>query len=103
MELSGSAFKFGGFVLAHAALIASGQGEGELICPFAVVVKDGNRQAIDFEAETQADAIDKGKASLDEYREKVDLWSLAREGLYSVMSSEEPKTDVLLVSVWAPA
>lgn len=102
MEISASVFRFGGFVLAHAALIASNQDKGELICPFAVVAKDDNRQLIDFEAATQEEAVAKGKASLDEYREHVDFWSFAREGLYSVIDQPGPKTDVLLVSAWAP-
>ncbi len=100
MELSDTILCFGGFVLAHAARIASVLEEGELICPFAVITKDDRRQTIDFESESQAESVARGKASLDEYRDQVDFWSLAREGLHSIEGSDQPKVDVLLVSVW---
>jgi len=102
MEISTDMVRFGGLVLMHTALIASAQCEGELICPFAVVAKDDNRQTIEFEAETQEEAVANGKASLDEYQDSVDFWSLAREGLYSATGEEGAKIDVLLVSVWEP-
>ena len=39
-----------GLVMAQAASIASVLEVGELICPFAVITKDENRQSIEFEA-----------------------------------------------------
>jgi len=91
--------RFGGMVLAHAALIASDLGEGELVCPFAIVTKDDNRELVPFEAESQAEAIENGKASLAEFKEHIDDWGFGREGLWS-----EPggtiKSDVLVVSAW---
>jgi hypothetical protein len=95
-----SAARFGGFVMAHAALIASELVDGELVCPFAVVTKGENREVLNFEADTQAEAVEKGKASLLEFNDHVDLWALAREGLQSHPDSPH-KTDVLLVSAWA--
>jgi len=92
--------EFGGFVLAHCAAIAAASGPGDLICPFAVVTKGENRQVVDFESETQQEAIEKGWASLDEWREMIDLWGFGREGLLSDGSSQ--KVDVLSVSVWEP-
>lgn len=100
MELSGEVFRFGGFVLAHSASIASEQGEGELICPFIVIAKDQSRQAIPFEADTQAESLDNAMASLEQYRDHVDFWSCAREGLYSEMDDGAAKVDVLVVSAW---
>lgn len=88
-------------MLAHAAWIASALSAGELICPFAVVVRGDEREVILFEAESQADAISRGKASFDELRPEVDKWSLAREGLYSIAGENAPKRDVIAVSSWA--
>jgi hypothetical protein len=98
---SESAARFGGFVLAHAALIASQLSDDELICPFAVVTKDDRRQVIDFEADTQTEAVERGKASLTDLQGQVDSWAFAREGLWP--RPDYPKRiDVLLVSSWVP-
>ena len=94
------ALRFGGLALAHAALIASDLAEGELICPFAIVTKDDRRQVIPFEAESQVEAIERGKASLEELRDQIDFWSLGREGLWSDSDSTSGKVDVLVISAW---
>jgi hypothetical protein len=93
------AIRFGGMVLAHAALIASDLPEGELICPFAIITKDDRRQVVPFEAESQAEAVESGKASLAEFQDHIDYWGLGREGLWSEPDATD-KTDVLLVSSW---
>ena len=89
--------KHAGLVMAHAAAIASVLKPGELICPFAVVTKGDNRQSIDFEAETQDEAIVRAWASLTEYQGYIDLWAMAREGL---IAGESGKDDVLVVAAW---
>ncbi len=94
-----TAAKHAGFVMAHAAAIASVLELGELICPFVVVTKGDNRQSIEFESETQDQAVDRAWSSLAEYRDQVDLWAMAREGL---VSGQNGKDDVLVVAVWAP-
>ncbi len=52
-----------------------------------------------FEAETQIEAVENGKASLDEFKDQIDYWGLGREGLWSEQGSTE-KIDVLIVSAW---
>ena len=42
-----------GFVLAHAAWSVSDLPKGELLVPLAVVEKNGQRQLLRFEAQTQ--------------------------------------------------
>lgn len=98
---SETAASFGGFVLAHAAMIASTLSDGELICPFAVVKKGDRRQVFDFEADTQAEAVERGKASLVHLKDQVEAWAFAREGLWSGPDLPS-KIDVLVVSSWAP-
>ena len=93
------AVQFGGMVLAHAAYIASDLPEGELICPFAIITRDDRRQVIPFEAESQAEAVASGKASLTELKDKIDYWGFGREGLWSEPGSTD-KTDMLMVSSW---
>jgi hypothetical protein len=78
--ISEAAAKHAGLVMAHAA-------EGE------------NRRSIEFESETQDRALDRAWSSLVEYRDHVDLWAMAREGL---IAAETGKDDVLVVAAWAP-
>ena len=94
------AVRFGGMVLAHAALIASDLEDGSLVCPFVIIETAGDRKVITFESDSQAESIERGKASFHEYKNKVGFWSFAREGLLSSVGSDQPKVDVLSVSVW---
>jgi hypothetical protein len=94
-----AAAKHAGRVMAHAAAIASVSRPGELICPFVVVTEGENRRSIEFESETQDQAVDRAWSSLEEYRDHVDLWAMAREGL---IAGETGKDDVLVVAAWAP-
>ena len=95
------AVHFGGFVMAHAVWILSDLEAGELLCPIAVVTQGDGRKVIPFEAETQEEAVERGKLSLEQLRSSVDTWALAREGYYSLLGDGQPKTDALTVSSWA--
>jgi hypothetical protein len=86
-----------GLVMAQAASIASVLEVGELICPFAVITKNENRQSIEFEAATQDEAVSKGWDSFESLKDQVDIWSLAREGL---QPGPDGKVDVLVVVAW---
>lgn len=94
------ALEYAGFVLAHCAAIADSNRAGELICPFAVVTGTDGRRVIDFESDTQQEAVAKGWGSLNEAKSSELWWAFGREGIY-----REPDgrgTDVLTVSVWLP-
>ena len=95
------ALRFGGFVLAHAAWIASDLEAGELVCPVAVVETGDSREVIPFEAPSQEEAIRLGKQKMSELTGSVDRWAFAREGLWSILGSDLPKQDVLAVSAWS--
>jgi hypothetical protein len=81
------------------AAIASVMEPGELVCPFVVLERNGDRELLDLEAETQDQAVERGWASLDECRERIDAWAMAREGL---VADSNGKYDVLVVAAWAP-
>jgi hypothetical protein len=87
-----------GLVMTQAASIASNLEVGELICPFAVIAKGENRQSIEFEAAAQDEAISKAWDSFETLKDKVDIWSFAREGL---QRGPDGKVDVLVVVAWA--
>jgi len=91
--------EFAGFVLLHCGAVADGNRGGELICPYAVIADAAGKRVIDFESETQEEAVSKGWASLSDSRQKGEWWAFGREGLYR---EPDQSTDVLLVSVWAP-
>jgi hypothetical protein len=86
-----------GLVLTHSAVVASVLEDGQLICPFAVATKGDDRQTVEFEAATQDEAVSKGWSHFEEWKEHVDLWALAREGL---VPGPNGKDDVLVVAAW---
>ncbi|MBO9686835.1 MAG: hypothetical protein J7598_09500 [Mitsuaria chitosanitabida] len=94
------AVEYAGFVLVHCAAIADSNRDGELICPFAVLTEADGRRVIDFESDTQQEAVEKGWASLVEARSSRVWWAFGREGLYRTPDGKG--TDVLTVSVWLP-
>jgi hypothetical protein len=100
MALLEDAVRFGGMVLAHAAWIASELEEGELVCPFAIIQTGSEREVVPFESNSQAESIERGKASFQDFSRKVDLWSFAREGLRSYLGPDDTKVDVLTVTAW---
>lgn len=94
------AIEFAGFVLVHCAAIADANREGELICPFSVLADSDGRQVVDFESDTQEEAVSRGWASLAEAQSKSVWWAFGREGIYR--DPDGTGTDVLTVSVWIP-
>lgn len=89
--------KHAGFVMTHAAVVASVLEPHELICPFVVVTKGNDRQSIDFEAQNQDQAVSEAWSSLDGYKEHIDLWAMAREGFVPTTAG---KKTVLIVASW---
>ena len=80
MKIDDSLLMLAGFTFAHAVWNVSDLLEGELLVPLAIVEKAGERQLIRFEAETQEDAIAKGKETLAQHEAELDSWVFAREG-----------------------
>ena len=98
MVLPESLILLAGFVLAHAAWSVSDLPKGELLVPLAVVEKNGQRQLLRFEAQTQEQAIAEGKTTLANRQAQLDAWAFGREGL---MPEGTGKVDVLTVDAWA--
>jgi hypothetical protein len=97
VEITDDIVEFGAFVLAHCAAIAATNEPGNLICPFAVFVRDGNREIVDFESGSQDEAVSMGWEHFEQSQDSVDYWALGREGYFTF---SEGKSDVLVVSVW---
>jgi hypothetical protein len=98
--LPDKSIEYAGFVLTHCAAIADDNREGELICPFAVITSSAGREVLNFESETQEEAVSKGWASFAEAKRKGVWWAFGREGIYR--APDGTGTDVLTVTVWTP-
>ena len=94
------ALEYAGLVLIHCAVIADSHREGELICPFAVLNDGDGRRIVDFESETQEEAVSKGWASLADAKSRSVAWAFGREGIYR--DSDGKGTDVITVTFWLP-
>lgn len=93
-----SAILLAGFVLGHAAWSISDLPKGALLVPLAIVEKNGQRQLLRFEAQTQDQAIADGKTTLAKRQHEFDAWAFGREGL---MQEARGKVDVITVDAWA--
>jgi hypothetical protein len=93
------AVEYAGFVLLHCAVIADGNRDGELICPFAMLRDTDSTRVLNFESDTQHEAVEKGWSSLAESKKRDEWWAFGREGLARTATGA---VDVLLVSVWVP-
>jgi hypothetical protein len=98
MPIPESAVLLAGFVLAHAAWSVCDLPKGDLLVPLAIVEKDGQRELLRFEAETQEQAITEGKATMVKRQSEVDAWAFAREGQFK---DGDKYVDVISVDAWA--
>jgi hypothetical protein len=93
-----AAILLAGFVLAHATWSVSDLPKGDLLVPLAVVEVGGERKLVRFEAETQENAIAKGKEFVVTQQSTATAWAFVREGQ---MKMNNGKIDVLVIDAWA--
>ena len=98
MAIPESAVLLAGFVLAHAVWSVSDLPKGDLLVPLAILEKDGQRELLRFEAETQVQAITNGKSTVAKRQADVDAWAFARENQFK---EGDTYVDVISVDVWA--
>lgn len=101
MSIPETALLLGGFVLAHAIWNVSDLPKGEALVPLAIVEREGQRQLLRFEANTQEEAIQRGKSEMAKLTGAVDAWAFARDGLMGDLAGTGPKVDAISVDVWA--
>ena len=88
-----------GVRLGHACWIIVNLEQGELICPFVVIEwSDGSRSMQEFEADSQAEAVARGKAFLVEPVDGLVRMVFIRDGL--LRNADGTATDVLSVTGW---
>jgi hypothetical protein len=94
MAVSESALLLAGFALAHAAWSISDT--PDLLVPLAMLERGGKREVMRFEADTQEEAIARGKAKMAAVSEEFDGWAFAREGL---LNEKGNKIDVISIDI----
>jgi hypothetical protein len=91
------ALKLGGFLLAHALWIISDLDQGASYVPQVLCDKGPDRELFVFEADTQLEAIQKGKAFLAEKAGAYDRCAFAREGQ---VQGKDGYVDVLSLEIF---
>lgn len=102
-----NALEVAGFVLAHAAWSVSDTTDDGVLCPLAMVERDGGRRLMRFEATSQCDAVARGKKAMADLTETADAWAFAREGATSDGAAADGAADdqgprsALTLEFWA--
>lgn len=92
-----AALKLAGFLMAHALWITSELDQGELYVPQALCeTRAGNRELFVFEAETQLDAVSKGKQFLAKRASEFERCAFARDGQ---ANPGDGSVDVLIIDI----
>jgi hypothetical protein len=89
-----------GFTLAHAMWSVSDTAADELLCPLAFIERRGDRELVRFEADSQTEAIARGKQVVAEATSSADVWSFAHEGIWRPASLGGAPQDVITVAFW---
>ena len=87
-----------GFIMAHSAAIGDSLAEHELMVPYIITINNGKRESIEFEAETQQQAVNAAEKKLSELSLSVEAWSYSQDGLVTLDNGE--KQDVFFFKVW---
>lgn len=94
MVIPESALLLAGFVLAHAMWSISDV--SELLVPLAILERNGKREVLRFEGDTQEEAISNGKATMAALGADVEQWAFAREGL---LNEHGDRVDVVSIDI----
>lgn len=94
--ISENMLNIGGFLLAHATWIIADLGPAENYVPQAMCLKNGELVLNVFEAETQVEAVSKGKAFMATEAVNFEACAFARDGL---VRKDGSAIDVLLIDL----
>lgn len=87
-----------GFIMAHSAAIGDSLAEHELMVPYVITIDNGKRESIEFEAETQQQAVIAAEKKISELSQSVEAWSYSQDGLVTLDNGE--KQDVFFFKIW---
>lgn len=95
-KVSKNALRLAGFLLAHATWIISDLGPDEAYVPQALCLKDGELELTVFEADTQTEAVSKGKDFIETQSANYEGCAFARDGL---VRTDDGAIDVLSIEM----
>src|SRR5262245_25739008 len=94
LSIPDSVTHLAGYALAHALWnVCDFEEEDEVLCPFALTFDGHQKNMLRFEADSQEEAIEEGRATLAADA-SLTHWAFAREGLFPTQGDP---IDVLLV------
>lgn len=64
--------------MVHSAAIGDSLAQHELMVPYVITVNNGKRESIEFEAESQQQAVNAAEKKLSELSQSVEAWSIAK-------------------------
>lgn len=97
MSIPDSVSHLAGFALGHALWnVCDFEEEDEVMSPFAFTFDGQHKQLLRFEADSQEEATEQGRATLAGDA-SLSEWAFVREGLFP---TEDGMIDVLLVEAW---
>ena len=98
MIATSAMLKLAGFLMVHALWVMSELTEGDLYVPSALCeTAKGDRELVVFEAESQVEAIERGKAFLQSPPDRFVRCAFARDGRVNTAAGY---VDILNVSMW---
>ena len=86
-----------GFTLAHSASVVEPLQVNEAMVPYAITFKDDEQDLVNFEADTQQEAVNKAEQQLAEFVNSKDAWAYSQEG---VLGEGDDEVSVLYFKVW---
>lgn len=84
--------------MAHSAAIGDSLAENNFMVPYVITINNGKRESMEFEAETQQQAVNAAEKKLPKLSRSVEAWSYSQDGLVTLDSGE--KQDVFFFKVW---
>lgn len=86
-----------GFTLAHSASVVDTLTAEQAMVPYAITFQNDEQSLINFEADTQQQAVAQAQAQLEQLSQTADAWTYSQEG---VINDEQQQVSVLYFKVW---
>ncbi|WP_406611345.1 hypothetical protein [Agarivorans sp. JK6] len=88
-----------GFAMAESARVGDALESEDLMVPYIVSLEGGEKLLRFFEADSQAEAVEKAEFALVNIPKTTEGWAFSRDGVIS--ASDGKKQDVFVFKVWA--
>ncbi|KFZ36655.1 hypothetical protein HR45_15285 [Shewanella mangrovi] len=86
-----------GFTLAHSASVVETLEQDQAMVPFAITMQEDQQELVNFEAETQEQAVQQAEAKLAEFSNTFSAWCYGQEGMITL---EDTPVHVMYFKVW---